>query len=215
MSAPPSLPATPPPPPRPAAPLRLLVGLGNPGVEYAFTPHNFGFLLVDELARRCGARVSRLERQALVGHLRLGGLPVLAAKPVTFMNLSGVAVRELLRKHEIAPAEMLVVSDDLDLPLGALRLRERGSAGTHNGMRSIVGALGGGEFPRLRLGIAPEHRLGDAARFVLAPWRKPELEIVARVLERAGDAVEMMAREGLPKAMSLFNARPPRSAEGN
>lgn len=187
--------------------LRLVVGLGNPGVEYAFTPHNFGFLLVDELANRSGARVSVREAQSLTGRVRIAGQPVMVAKPETFMNLSGVAVRELLRKHGWTAEEALIVSDDLDLPLGTLRLRPRGSAGTHNGLRSIVGALGTEEFPRLRLGIAPAHPVRDAKRFVLTPWKKADLEAVAGVLERAAAAIETMVREGLPKAMSLFNAR--------
>lgn len=188
--------------------LRLIVGLGNPGVEYAFTPHNFGFLLVDELANRAGTRVTLRECQALTGRVRVAGVPVLVAKPETYMNLSGVAVRELMRKHEIPAAALLVVTDDLDLPLGTLRLREHGSAGTHNGLRSIVGALGTEQFPRLRLGIGPGHPLRDAKRFVLTPWKKTELESVADVLERAAEAVETMVREGLAKAMSLYNARP-------
>lgn len=187
--------------------LRLIVGLGNPGVEYAFTPHNFGFLLVDELANAARARVTVRECQALTGRIRIAGQPMLAAKPETFMNASGLAVRDLLRKHEIELAELLVVSDDLDLPLGTMRLRARGSAGTHNGLRSVVGALGSEEFARLRLGIGPAHPVRDAARFVLTPWKKAELETVAEVLERAADAVATIVREGLPKAMSLYNAR--------
>ncbi len=187
---------------------RLVVGLGNPGIEYAFTPHNFGFLLVDELAQRASARVSLRECQAQTGRARFGDQLLLLAKPETYMNLSGLAVRELLRKYGWQPRDLLVVCDDLDLPLGTIRIRERGSAGTHNGLRSIAGALGSDDYPRMRLGIGVDHPLGDVARFVLTPWKKSLLPSVEQVLQRAGDAVELMLREGLPKAMSLFNAPP-------
>ena len=190
------------------APLELIVGLGNPGVEYAFTPHNFGFLLIDELANRSGSRISVRECQALTGRARIADHELLLAKPETFMNLSGVAVRDLLRKHGIAPEKMLVVYDDRDLPLGALRFRERGSAGTHNGMRSIVGALGTQEVPRLRLGIDPGHGVGDLSRFVLTPWKKKQLTEAALVLDRAADAIALVVAEGMAKAMSLYNAPP-------
>ncbi len=186
----------------------IVVGLGNPGLEYAFTPHNFGFLVLDELANRYQLRLDRRECQAVVGQLRLGGQRVLLAKPETYMNLSGVAVKSLLVKHQFDPGRLLVVSDDLDLPLGGLRLRARGSAGTHNGLRSIVGALDSQEFPRLRLGIAPGHAIGDAARFVTAPWRKAELKPVMEAVERGADAVLAVLEKGLHAAMNEFNVRP-------
>jgi PTH1 family peptidyl-tRNA hydrolase len=190
-----------------ATTLRLIAGLGNPGIEYAFTPHNFGFLLVDELAGRGAARVSLRECQAITGRATIAGARVLLAKPETFMNLSGIAVRELLLKHDCNPAECLVACDDLDLPLGTLRIRERGSAGTHNGLRSVVGALGTTDFPRIRLGVGPGRPV-DALEYVLRPWKKSELRLVQEVLERAADAVEMIFREGMKKAMSLYNAAP-------
>ncbi len=187
--------------------LWIIAGLGNPGIEYAFTPHNCGFLLVDELAQRAAVRVERRECQALTGRARLAGHSVLLAKPETFMNLSGIAVKSLLAKYDCPLPRLLVVSDDFDLPLGALRLRPRGSAGTHNGLRSVVGLLGP-EFPRLRLGIHPGHPIRDAARFVTSPWRKADLPAVGRMLERAGDAVETLLRAGCARAMSLYNAPP-------
>jgi PTH1 family peptidyl-tRNA hydrolase len=183
----------------------LVVGLGNPGVEYAFTPHNFGFLVLDELANRHGLRLERRECQALVGKWRRGELRVLLAKPETYMNLSGVAVKSLLVKHAIEPERLLVVCDELDLPLGGLRLRARGSAGTHNGLRSVAGALGSQKFARLRLGIAPGHAIGDLSGFVTAPWRKAALPQVAAVVERAADAVTAVLDRGLPAAMNEFN----------
>lgn len=195
--------------------LKLIVGLGNPGIEYAFTPHNFGFLLADELANRGRARLSVRECQALTGRVALGGELVRLAKPETYMNLSGVAVRDLMDKYGYQPDEILVACDDLDLPLGSLRLRERGSAGTHNGLRSIVGALGTEGFPRLRLGIAPPAGAarGPAERFVLSRWKAKELEMVAEVLNRAAEAVERIPREGMGKVMSLYNARPESGGE--
>ncbi len=185
----------------------IVVGLGNPGLEYAFTPHNFGFLVLDELANRRQLRLERRECQAIVGQLRLGEERVLLAKPETYMNLSGVAVKSLLVKHRLEPERLLVVSDDLDLPLGSLRLRARGSPGTHNGLRSIVGALGSQDFARLRLGIAPGHAIGDAARFVTAPWRKAELKTVMEMVERGADAVLAVLEKGVSAAMNEFNVR--------
>ena len=191
-----------------SANIRMVVGLGNPGMEYAFTPHNFGFLLVDELAQRAGARVSLRECQSLTGRARLADTVVVLAKPETYMNLSGAAVRDLLRKYDGDPSQVLVAYDDLDLPLGHLRLRERGSAGTHNGMRSIVQVLGTNEFPRLRLGIGAPHPIQDLKNYVLTPWKKSQLVTVQDVLGRAADVVEMILRDGMARAMNVCNTRP-------
>ncbi len=188
--------------------IRIVVGLGNPGMEYAFTPHNFGFLLVDELAQRAGARVSLRECQSVTGRAHLADIVILLAKPETYMNLSGTAVRDLLRNYDCDPSQVLVAYDDLDLPLGSLRLRERGSAGTHNGMRSIVKALGTNEFPRLRLGIGAPHPIQDLKNYVLTPWKKSQLVTVQDVLGRAADVVEMILRDGMARAMNVCNTRP-------
>ncbi|HEY7838366.1 MAG TPA: aminoacyl-tRNA hydrolase [Terriglobales bacterium] len=182
----------------------LVVGLGNPGAEYDWTPHNFGFLLVEELARRAGARLKTRECQALTGRGRLGERPLWLAQPQTYMNLSGVAIRQLLSKQEVA--DLLVVCDELDLPLGTLRLKERGSAGSHNGLRSIVEALGTTEFVRLRLGIGPPHPVTDRVKFVLSPWGKAERELALEVVARAADAIEMVLAEGMGAAMTRYNA---------
>lgn len=190
------------------ASLWIVAGLGNPGIEYAFSPHNCGFLLVDELAQRAAARVERRECQALTGRARLENQPLLLAKPETYMNLSGVAVKSLLVKYECPPERLLVVCDDFDLPLGTLRLRARGSAGTHNGLRSVLGALGTQGFPRLRLGIHPGRPLYDAARFVTSPWRKADLPAVGQMLDRAADAVLMLLREGMAPTMNRYNTPP-------
>ena len=147
--------------------MRLIVGLGNPGPEYEWTPHNMGFLAVDGIAERAGIRVTRPEAKSYVGRGKFAGEEVILAKPQTMMNLSGVAVRTLLEKYECDPAEMIVLTDDVDLPWGMLRIRERGSAGTHNGLKSIVGVARHEEFIRVRLGIRPEKIWGDLADYVL------------------------------------------------
>ncbi|MGH9413035.1 MAG: aminoacyl-tRNA hydrolase [Terriglobales bacterium] len=187
----------------PLAPF-LVVGLGNPGAEYEATPHNFGFMVVDELARRAGSRLRTRECQALTAHGQLQGKPIWLAQPLTYMNLSGDAVAQLLRKQ--ATAGWLVVCDELDLPFGTLRLKERGSAGSHNGLRSIVARLGTMEFARLRLGIDPAHPVVDRAAFVLGRWSKARMEQAQEVAATAADVVEMILREGMAAAMTRYNA---------
>ena len=188
--------------------LRLIVGLGNPGMEYAWTPHNLGFMVVDRLAERAAARVERPEARSYIGRAQLAGHEVLLAKPQTYMNASGPAVRELLERFECDPAEMIVLVDEAALPWGTLRIRERGSAGGHNGLKSLIGALGSDEFIRVRIGIRPEHALGDLADYVLRPMRKAELEQAAEMVEMAADAVDLILAEGAGRAMSRFNRRP-------
>lgn len=184
----------------------LVVGLGNPGPEYDWTPHNFGFQLVDELARRSGIRLKTMECQACTGRGQLAGQPLWLAQPLTYMNLSGAAVRQLLAKHPVSG--WLVASDELDLPLGTIRLKERGSAGSHNGLRSIVASLGTSEFARLRLGIGPSHPVADRVRFVLSPWGKAQRDRVSQVVATAADAVEMILTDGMGRAMNRYNAPP-------
>ena len=188
--------------------MRLIVGLGNPGMEYAWTPHNLGFMVVDRLAERAGARVERPEARSYIGRTEVAGHDVLLAKPQTFMNASGPAVRDLLERFECDPAEMIVLVDEAALPWGTLRIRERGSAGGHNGLKSVIGALGSDEFIRVRLGIRPEHAVGDLADYVLRPMRKAELEQAAEMIELAADAVEGILAEGPGRAMSRLNRRP-------
>ncbi|MBV9087757.1 MAG: aminoacyl-tRNA hydrolase, partial [Acidobacteriaceae bacterium] len=145
--------------------MKLIVGLGNPGIEYQFTPHNMGFLAVDRLSERHGARVSNRHCHALTGKAVIGSEEVLLAKPETYMNLSGMSVRELVREYELDPAhDLTVIYDELDLPLGTIRIRQRGSAAGHNGMKSIMGALGTQEFVRVRLGVGPNCPTGDGER---------------------------------------------------
>jgi peptidyl-tRNA hydrolase, PTH1 family len=186
---------------------RLIVGLGNPGSQYDWTPHNLGFLVIDALAARHSIRVTRPEAKALVGLGTIAGQDVVLVKPQTFMNLSGGSVRPLLEKYEADAAETIVISDDVALPSGKLRIRERGSSGGHNGLKSIIGSLGSNEFIRVRLGCQPEHPLGDMADYVLAPIRKPDRDAAMQMVAEAADAVEMIVAEGAQKAMARYNGR--------
>ena len=183
----------------------LIVGLGNPGAEYAGTRHNLGFMLVDKLAAEAGANVKRPECRSFAGSVMIENQRVMLAKPQTFMNLSGEAVGCLTNKYELNADSLIVISDDLALPFGSIRLRERGSAGGHNGLKSIIGALGTNEFVRLRIGIQPEHPLSDAKRFVLDEFSRTERESLPEILERAAVALRSVLREGIAKAMSLHN----------
>ena len=195
--------------------MRLIVGLGNPGIEYAWTPHNLGFLVVDRLAEDGGIRVTRPEAKSLVGLGRVAGQEVVLAKPQTMMNLSGLAVRELLSRAECEPGDLIVVCDDVALPWGMLRVRERGTAGGHNGLKSVIGALGTTEFTRVRLGVKPEEPRGDLKEYVLRQIRRDEEEFVAEEIEQGSEAVKWILTEGTQSAMNRFNRRasPPDEAE--
>lgn len=185
----------------------LIVGLGNPGSDYASTRHNLGFMLIDKLAGDERIVVKRRECNALVGQGEIEGVVTKLAKPQTFMNLSGVAVSCLLRKLESeAPVKKLVViSDDLALPVGKIRIRERGSAGGHNGLKSIIAEIGTEEFIRLRIGIQPDHPVADPKRFVLDTFSRSELPLVEETIERAAAALRTLIRDGALKAMADFN----------
>jgi peptidyl-tRNA hydrolase, PTH1 family len=184
----------------------LIAGLGNPGPEFELTPHNLGFLVVDALAEAHGIRVTRKENLALVGLGAIAGKEVVLAKPQTFMNLSGGAVRGLLDRYELGPDRLLAVYDELDLPWGQLRVRPRGSAAGHNGMKSLIRSVGTQDFARLRLGIHPGHPV-DGAKFVLAPFRRAQLADVRSFVEQARQAVESVIAEGAEKAMATYNRR--------
>ena len=187
--------------------MRVIVGLGNPGSQYDWTPHNIGFLAIDAIAERAGIRVTRPESKSQVGVGKLAGEDVILAKPQTFMNLSGGAVRMLLERYECGPEDLIVLSDEAMLPWGMLRIRERGSAGGHNGLNSIIGSLGTNEFIRIRLGVQPEHPLGDMADYVLGVMRKPEREIAGQMAVETAEAVAMILTEGVGQAMTRFNKR--------
>lgn len=182
----------------------LIVGLGNPGRQYAFNRHNVGFMAVDRLAARHGIDLKRVQSKAIVGSGRLADRPVILAKPQTFMNRSGEPVGALLNFYKIAPERLLVIYDELDIPFATLRLREKGSAGGHNGMRSVIDHIGG-EFPRLRLGIGRPPGRMDAAAFVLQDFGRDELPLVSEMLTVALEAVESFVRDGINLTMSRYN----------
>src|SRR5215211_6870071 len=188
--------------------MKLIVGLGNPGREYEATRHNLGFMLIDRLFARAGGRRFRDEANAKIAEVTIAGTRVMLAKPQTFMNLSGGAVRSLLERYGDSDAANLIVSsDDVALPFGMIRVRPGGSAGGQNGLKSIIERLGTDKFSRVRLGIKPDHAVGDLASFVLSPIPKRDYEELERMLERAADAVEVVLSEGTARAMSLFNER--------
>ena len=185
----------------------LIVGLGNPGEDYESTRHNLGFMLIDKLANDAGIAVGRRECSSLVGRGEIEGVKTKLAKPQTFMNLSGHAVSCLVAKvkSETAHEQLIVISDDLALPLGKIRIRERGSAGGHNGLKSIIEQLGTDEFVRLRIGIQPEHPISDSKRFVLDRFSKSERATVLETIDKSAEAIRTIIRDGALKAMAQFN----------
>ncbi|HYU18159.1 MAG TPA: aminoacyl-tRNA hydrolase [Chloroflexota bacterium] len=186
-------------------PDRLIVGLGNPGQDYADHRHNLGFWCLDRLAEKHQLRFNMRRARSLVARGEIGGRDVVLAKPQTYMNVSGQAVKELLFAWGIAPASLLVIYDDVDLPSGVLRMRERGGPGTHNGMRSIVESIGTSDFPRLRIGVGGPPPRSDMADYVLSPPSPDELATLRDAVERAVEAVEAALREGPAVAMNRFN----------
>ena len=182
----------------------LIIGLGNPGRAYAFTRHNVGFMAVDKLALRAGIDLRRVQCKAIVGNGRLADRPVILAKPQTFMNLSGEAVGALANYYRVPPAAILVIYDELDIPFGVIRLREKGGAGGHNGLRSLIQHLGN-DFPRLRLGTGRPPGRMDPAAFVLQDFGRDELPLVSEMLTTAVEAIELFVRDGIQLAMSRYN----------
>jgi len=203
----------------------LIIGLGNPGIEYQFTPHNAGFLAVDRIAEDCGVTLSNRRGRALTARAKLAGQDVLLAKPETYMNLSGLSVAALIQEFEISPADIIVLYDELALPLGTIRIRERGSANGHNGVKSISGVLGTEEWLRIRIGVGRQRKdvaaLADGREikaggkdYLLSPMRKQELAVLDEVLDRARGAVEMVLTQGVSAAMNEFNRRPADPEDG-
>jgi PTH1 family peptidyl-tRNA hydrolase len=188
--------------------VKLIVGLGNPGIEYQFTPHNIGFLAVDRIAEQCGVMIENRHCKALTARTRIGNDEVLLAKPETYMNLSGMSVLELARKYEIQPQQdLIVIYDELDLPLGMIRIRARGSSAGHNGMQSIINALQTEEIARIRIGIAPDDPRKGGAKYILSPFRKSMLKPLDEALELASQAVNVIVNEGIAVAMNRFNRK--------
>jgi PTH1 family peptidyl-tRNA hydrolase len=196
--------------------VKLIVGLGNPGIEYQFTPHNAGFLAIDRIAEDLGVVVANRRGRALTAKAKLAGQDVLLAKPETFMNLSGLSVAALIQELEIAtPSEdVIVLYDDLAFPLGTVRVNERGSGGGHNGIKSILSVLGTESWIRIRLGVG-KPTLADGREvkaggkdYLLSPMRKQELAVLDEVLDRAKSAVELVLTKGVSAAMNEFNRKP-------
>lgn len=187
---------------------RLIVGLGNPGPEYHDTRHNIGFMIIDQMIRQAGSRISpsRHAHTSFIWSFPVKGQQAFLQKPLTYMNLSGKAVAGLLRETEMTPADLLVVYDDADLPLGRMRARGKGSSGGHNGIESIIQEIGSAAFARLRIGVGQdEENTMDRADFVLAPFKEAELPIVARVCEKAVEAIKLAMHRGITPVMNEFN----------
>ena len=189
----------------------LVVGLGNPGEEYACTPHNLGFRVVDLLAGRHAIQVNRKDSKALAGVGEIAGKPVMLAKPQTYMNLSGVSVAGLMAKHSFEPEDLILVYDELDLPWGEMKIKPRGSAAGHHGPESVIEHVGTKEFVRVRLGINPGYKLRDGAEYLLAPIKRTQWEESEALVGRGADAVASIIAEGVEKSMTIFNRRAPGS----
>jgi PTH1 family peptidyl-tRNA hydrolase len=181
----------------------LIVGLGNPGEKYENTPHNLGFRAVDHFA----IRLNRKENMSFVGHGTIREHPVVLAKPQTFMYESGPAVKGLLERYELTPGRLILVYDELALPWKAIRVRPKGSDAGHNGVKSVIGSLGTNEFPRVRLGIRPDHPIGDGAKFVLGPFKKAQMQEVDEMVAQGCAAIESIIADGVEKSMTMFNRR--------
>jgi len=190
--------------------VKLIVGLGNPGIEYQFTPHNLGFLAIDRIASNLQVEVRNRQCRALTARTKIEDIPVLLAKPETYMNLSGLSVRELVEKNEVSPeSDLIVIQDELDFPLGTLRIHTRRSSAGHNGIESIIGALGTEDFLRIRIGVAPQRKLTDGQGYLLSPFGKKDLETVDGMLDTAEEAVKVILRDGPAAAMNRFNRKDP------
>ena len=186
----------------------LVVGLGNPGIEYQFTPHNLGFLVVDRIAGELGVEIRNRQCRALTARIQVGDEPGLLAKPETYMNLSGLSVRELVAEYELKPeADLIVIQDELDFPLGTLRIHTRRSSAGHNGIESIIGALGTQDFLRIRIGVAPDKKVQDGEKYLLSPFRKADLAVVDEMLDTGKEAVKAILIEGAAAAMNRFNRK--------
>ena len=185
----------------------LVAGLGNPGEEYAVTPHNIGFMVVDRLAQMYDIRVTRRDSKALMGVGQIAGHDVMLAKPQTFMNLSGTSLAALMEKHSLTAAELILVYDELALPWGSLRIKPRGSSAGHNGVESSIRSLGTQEFVRVRLGIHPGHPLASGKDYLLSPFKRSLNKELEQLVADGADAVVSIITEGVEKAMTRFNRR--------
>lgn len=182
----------------------LIAGLGNPGRKYAQTRHNMGFITIDYMADELGVKVNRLKHRAKVGEFLLSGHKVMLAKPQTFMNLSGESVGEIVNFYKIEPDHVIVIYDDMDIPTGSIRIRKKGSAGSHNGMKSVVSHIGTDEFPRIRIGIGA-HEGTDAVDYVIGGFSKEDKEPLEHAVMNAAKAAEKIITDGIDKAMNMYN----------
>ncbi len=188
--------------------MKLIVGLGNPGEEYELSPHNLGFRAVDRIANELGVEVRNRQCRALTARTLIGSETVLLAKPETFMNLSGISVRELVSKHEVRVEEdLIVIQDELDFSLGTVRLQRKRSSAGHNGIESIIDAMGTNDFLRIRMGVAPDHKVEDGIGYLLSPFRKAQGKVVDEMLECAAEAVKAIVTDGEAAAMNRFNRK--------
>ena len=195
--------------------MKLIVGLGNPGIEYQFTPHNLGFLAVDRIAGDLKVQVRNRQCRALTARAVIGQQEAVLAKPETFMNLSGDPVRELVSRLEIVPeTDLIVIQDELDLAFGTLRVHRNRSSAGHNGIDSIIDSLGTKDFVRIRIGVAPEHKVEDGKEYLLSPMRKAQLKVLDSIIAEAAVAAEMIVQEGPAVAMQRFNRREPEESSG-
>ena len=184
----------------------IIAGLGNPGKKYENTRHNMGFQTIDRLADKHGLKTDKIKFKSLVGEGRIAGQKVLLLKPQTYMNLSGEAIRDAMNFYKLDPENLIVIYDDLDIPAGSLRIRKSGSAGTHNGMRSVVYQLNSDQFPRIRVGIGKEQK-GDIVNFVIGNVTKDEIEPLEQAIDTAVLAIESILDEGIDKAMNKYNTK--------
>jgi peptidyl-tRNA hydrolase, PTH1 family len=188
--------------------VKLIVGLGNPGIQYESTPHNLGFLALERIAKQCGVEIRNRQCRALTARTTIAGERVLLAKPETFMNLSGGSVGELVDEYEIVPqSDLIVLQDELDFPWGTLRVHRNRSAAGHHGIESLIAALGTQDFLRIRMGVGPERKVDDGISYLLSPFPKAQRAVIDEMLELAAEAVQVILKEGPAAAMNRFNRK--------
>lgn len=184
----------------------VIAGLGNPGKKYEKTRHNMGFLVVDRIAEKCGISVKKMKHRALVGEGRISGRRALLVKPQTYMNLSGESIREIVDYYDAELEDVIVIYDDFDLEIGSIRVRKKGSAGSHNGMKSVISHLGSGDFPRVRIGIGKSGNL-DWKDFVIGKVSSQEKDVISEAVDKAADAVLCILEKGIDRAMNEYNVK--------
>lgn len=184
-----------------------IVGLGNPGIQYENTRHNAGFITIDYLARKYSIDVRKIKFKSLIGQGVISGQKVMLVKPQTYMNNSGEAIREIYKYFDFDHDKLIVIYDDIDIDFGSIRIRKKGSAGTHNGMKSIIYNLEFDDFPRIKVAVGKKPSYMDLANFVLSGFSKQEVKIIEDEVKLASDAIEMILEEGIEKTMSMFNSK--------